>query len=507
MKKRKRQLSPEEELLKGYKKKLMGEAFLKSFMVGLVSGFVLSIPVSVIAFITVYNTLWIALMIFGLATIGFTILSYFKYYRTNIKQMALRIDGVGLEERVVTMIECAGREDALAQRQRADAKQALTNVNPKQVKIPFPKLPFIILVVSALIGISLMVISTVHVSVAKESQSPDGGDNPAIAEPVETEEDKIIREMIEELRKEINEAKVKDEIKHTLHGIVDDLEAWLQRHPEATTDVKIAKISETAQKIHKILQDELSKTTIAQELQKHSTTKELGKAIATGNVDKIQAVFDKMYASIEPLRAQEKYDVLQQTGKDILNSLEDATIEPEEDALAKALEDLAKAFLELPPPPEGDGDEDKVSDEIDQAVKDAMDAAMDAIKDALEEQDQIQETDQTLQDTIKDAMEQLGYQDSSDPDDDDNKQDEDPEDPDDSDDEKDKDKEDESGTPDDGGELTFWTVIDGETPYTEVYDQYYQWAMDMLTSGNLTDSERAIIENYFNILNYDNGEK
>ena len=501
----KRQLSPEEELLKNYRKKLMGEAFLKSFMVGLVSGFVLSIPVSVIAFITVYNTLWIALLIFGLATIGFTFLSYFKYYRTNIKQMALRIDGVGLEERVVTMIECAGREDALAKRQREDAKQALTYVDPKQVKIPFPKLPFIILVVSALIGICLMVVSTVHVSVAKESQSQGGGDDTAITAPVESEEDRIIREMIEELRKEIDEAKVKPAIKDKLHGIVDDLEAWLQRHPDATTELKIAKISETAQEIHKILKDELSKTSIAQELQKYSTTKDLGKAIATGKIDKIQAAFDKMYASIEPLRAQGKYEILQQTGKDILQALEDATIEPEEDALAKALEDLAKAFLELPPPPEGDGEEDKVSDEIDQAVKDAMDAAMDAIKDALEDQKEIEETDQTLQDTIKDAMEQLGNQDNSDSDDDDDEK-EDPDEGDDSDDSEDKDDESGTANPGEDGDLDFWTVIDGETPYTEVYDKYYEWAIEMLTSGNLTDSERQMIENYFNILNYDNGE-
>lgn len=488
-KKTKRPLTPEEELLKDYKKKLMREAFLKSFIVGLVSGFVLSIPVSVISFITVYNTLWIALVIFVLSTIGFTALSYFKYYRTNLMETAMRVDGVGLEERVVTMIEYADRDDALAKRQRADAREALKYVDVKQVKIPFPKIPFIILAVSALVGICLMVGSRVNVAIANGNPDGDGSDTEIVL-PIETEEDKIIREMIEDLRKIIDEAKVKQEIKDKLNSMVDDLEKSIK--PEDSTEVKIAKISETAQKIHKILQEELSKTTIAEQLQKYETTKDLGKAIATGKIDKIQAAFDKMYAMIEPMRAQDKYDYLVQTGKDILQALEDATIEPEEDKLAKALEDLANELLKLPPPPpDTGGEEEKGGEEIDQAFKDALDSAMDAIKDALEDQKEIEETDKNIQDALQDAMDKLdGDQDS-----DDEKKDEE---------EQEKPEGSGSAAPGDDGELDFWTVIDGKTPYTEVYKEYYEWAMDMLTNGNLTDSERRMIENYLSILNIEN---
>ena len=497
MKKQRRQLTAEEELLKGYRRKLMVQAFFKSLIIGLISGFILSIPVSVISFITVYDTLWIALLIFGVATVGFTLLSYFKYYRTNLRDTAIRVDGAGLEERVITMIECADRDDAIAGRQREDAKQALKTVDAKKVKIPFPKTPFIVLAAAAVVGICMMVTSTVRVNIIADAQK-EANNNSSITQPEESNEDRIIREMLEALRQTIDEAPVRDELKQTLHKMVDDLEASFK--PEDTTDMKIARISETAQKIHKMIQDELSKTTIAQELQKHETTRQLGKAIESEDIEKIEKAFKDMYDSIAPLAYEKKYDRLYQTAMDILQSLEDADIKPD-DALAKALEDLAEAFLkaiEIPPP--GEGEEDRVNDEIDQAVQDAIQDALDAIKDAMQEQQKDEELDDSLQDIFQDAMEQLG-QESSDTNGEEENPDEDE-------DKKDEDEEngDQSGSASPGdGDMLFWTVIDGETPYPEVYDEYYEWAMEMLTNGNLTDSERRMIENYLNMLKTEYG--
>lgn len=492
MKKRtKKPLTAEEELLKDYKRKLMGEAFMKSLLAGVACGFLVSVPVSAVAFITAYNMLWIALAVFAAASAGVTALSYFRYYRTNIRQTALRVDGVGLEERVVTMIEYAGKDDALARRQREDTRNALRYVEPAQVKIPFPKTAFAVLVAAALLGICMMVTSTVYVVRANEPTV--GSDPPPAGAAEETEEEKIIREMIEDLRRIIAEANVKAEIKDALNGMVDDLEASLR--PEDSTEVKIAKISETAQKIHKILKDELSKTTIADELQKHDTTKALGAAIESEDLQKIEQAFGDMYASIAPLVGAEKYDVLIQTANDILQSLEDATVEPD-DGLAKALEDLAQAMLDaIPPPSDLGGDEDKISDDINQSLEDAMQSAMDAVKDALEDQKEIEGTDEAIQDAMKDAMEQLGQEGGSETDDD---QKEDP-----SQGEDGEDESDETGPahPTEDGEIVYDAVIDGETPYMDVYSDYYEWAIELLTSGTLSESERKIIENYFNILN------
>ena len=54
--------------------------------------------------------------------------------------------------------------------------------------------------------------------------------------------------------------------------------------------------------------------------------------------------------------------------------------------------------------------------------------------------------------------------------------------------------------PTEDGEIVYDAVIDGETPYMDKYDEYYESVLELLTSGDLTDEEREKIENYFNIL-------
>ena len=71
--------------------------------------------------------------------------------------------------------------------------------------------------------------------------------------------------------------------------------------------------------------------------------------------------------------------------------------------------------------------------------------------------------------------------------------------------EGDQDKEDDENLgpahPTDDGDIIYDSIIDGETPYMDVYEEYYQKAMELLASGTLSDEMRQIIENYFGILN------
>lgn len=505
-KKQKKPVSEEAKLLKRFEKKLKIEALMKSILIGFVCGFALCIPVSVISFIAEYNTIWICVGVLVAGTVGFGIAAYMKYYKTSLKKTASRVDGVGLEERMITMLEYSERDDALAKRQRADAREALEKVEPKHVKIPFPKTAVIAVAVAAVVAVSMMVTSTVKAVRAEEAANRPVAEEPE--KPVETEEDKIIREMIEEIRREIDGSKVRPELKETLHGMVDDLEASLR--PQDSTAVKIAKISETAQEIHRILQNELSRLKIAAELKKHETTHAIGVAIESGDMTKIEAAFTEMYDSIAPLVGEQKYDLLIQTAEDIFKSLEDsgfrepkkeksgmlasaAVVETDNDALADALEKLAEAMLAaVPPPEEEEGDEDKISDEINKDIQDAIQDALGAIKDALDDQKEAEGTDKEISDTIQDALDKLGFGNSSS----------------DSDDEKDPDEDDKKddsevgpANPDENGEIVYDSVIDGKTPYMDVYDEYYKKVLELLTSGDLTEEERTVIENYFNILN------
>lgn len=478
---KKRPLTSEEKLLKGYQRKLTFEAIVKSLVLALIAGFMLCILVSIISFATKFNAIWISLGIWAAATVGFSVLFYFKIFRTTLDKTASRVDGMGLDERVITMLEFADSDNVIAQMQRQDTAAILQGVTPKKMK--FAKTKVFIILASFMAAIACAAILMMSFSTVKaEEFKRQEEENAAAAdkEPVLSEEDQRIKQMIEDLRKIIANAKIEPELRDKLNGMVDDLEESLK--PTDTTEVKIAKISETAQKIHKILEND-----IPYQLQQHDTTKVLGEALDSDDITKIEKAFEDMYNSIAVLAGQKKYDQLEQTAYDILQSIADA--EARDVDLKEALEKLAEAFLKaIPPPPEEEGEEPKSDDEIDQEVQDAIKDALDAIKD---NKDDIDQADKDIQDTINDAMADLGQEVTPPNEDDEDKKDE----------EKDEAEANKPSHPSNDGEIVYDSVIDGKTPYIDVYDEYYKKALELLASGNLTDEERQIIENYIGLLN------
>ena len=185
---------------------------------------------------------------------------------------------------------------------------------------------------------------------------------------------------------------------------------------------------------------------------------------------------------------------MKQTADDILQSIEDAQVV--DDELAEILEKLAQAFLDaIPKPPDGEEPEesDELDQEMDQAVQDAIQDAMDAIKDQMQQKpDESEEDklDKDIQDIFDDALGNLGFESDSKNDDD-------------NDDDEEKKDEEVSGParPSEDGDILYDTVIDGKTPYDEVYDAYYEKVLELLTRGDLTDEQRQIIENYFKLIN------
>lgn len=469
----------EQRILKEYQAKIKREAALKSAVLALIVGFFLSLIVSVISYVTLYNALWISLSVWLAAAIGFFMLFYKKVFRVSLKTTAARVDTIGLDERVITMVDLAGSEDFIARKQRENTQAALSAVSPRQLKTFVSKLSVLALSLIAFCSIFMMTFSTVR---AEEYQPP-------VVE--QSYEDKIIQDMIDDLREIISEAEISQELKDKLNQMVDDLEASIK--PTDSTEVKIAKVSETSQKIHSLLQAELSKTTIAEQLKKHDTTKTLGKAIGSGDPTKIDEAFDMMYDKIVSLTGQQKYDELIQTGTDIKDSLKKASDIKKGDPLYEALDKLADAFLNIPVPPPMGGDDQ----EMDDAVQDAIDDAKDAIKDAIEDQGKIEDTDDAIQDSMNDAMENMGKEDNEGDEEGDNQGGEDEEKPGD-----DEGEENNGGPqhPTEDGEIIYDAIIDGETPYMDVYEEYYEKAMELLASGTLSDEMRQVIENYFKIL-------
>lgn len=129
---------------------------MKSAVLALIVGFFLSLIVSVISYVTLYNALWISLSVWLAAAIGFFMLFYKKVFRVSLKTTAARVDTIGLDERVITMVDLAGSEDFIARKQRENTQAALSAVSPIQLKTFVSKLSVLALSLIAFCSIFMM---------------------------------------------------------------------------------------------------------------------------------------------------------------------------------------------------------------------------------------------------------------------------------------------------------------------------------------------------------------
>lgn len=150
--------------MKKYRRKLIWEGILKSFIFGLLVGFGANIIVAVLSCFLTFNGLWISIaLLFGVA-IAATPVFYFLKFRPTEKQVAERADMLGLEERVITMYELRGDTSYLATLQRNDATQKVTSSSAK-FKINvfntafFTPLLIVLLVVAIVLSVSATTMS------------------------------------------------------------------------------------------------------------------------------------------------------------------------------------------------------------------------------------------------------------------------------------------------------------------------------------------------------------
>ena len=141
------------ELLQKYRARLVREGWIQSILCGLIVGFVLNIICSVAFMIFGIKYFWISILLFVVAAAAAAPLFYFKKFNPTKKQVAARVDALGLEERILTMTQLEGDDSYIAQRQREDAKEALKSLNGALVKIAV-SIPLIVaMAVTCLLGI------------------------------------------------------------------------------------------------------------------------------------------------------------------------------------------------------------------------------------------------------------------------------------------------------------------------------------------------------------------
>ncbi len=149
---------------KMYCSKLGTEAIINSILCGLACGMLANFILGAIFWFTVTENpplvIGLLIAVFLVVSAGASVLFYFKLFKPTIKTTARRLDGLGLEERAITMVELEGDDSLIATLQREDAIKAIESIDKDTIKIKVPKKRIISLVVSSVLGLSMFVTAT-----------------------------------------------------------------------------------------------------------------------------------------------------------------------------------------------------------------------------------------------------------------------------------------------------------------------------------------------------------
>lgn len=139
--------------------KLKNEAVLRSLLCGLAVGFAANFVASLICWLLPVNGLWICLAVLAVVTAVATPIFYVKRFRPNDAMNARRIDRLGLEERLITMVELEDNDSFIAQVQRRDAQAALEAVDNKQLKIRVSTAIVVAVLICGVFGLGMTVVN------------------------------------------------------------------------------------------------------------------------------------------------------------------------------------------------------------------------------------------------------------------------------------------------------------------------------------------------------------
>jgi len=118
-----------------YYARLKKEGILKAMLLGLLVGFSVLLCTAAICWYVGFNAVWVSAIVFAVVALGASFAFYFTLYRPTATAIAHRVDGLGLEERIITMHELEGDSSYIAMRQREDALAALRTADPKAIKV------------------------------------------------------------------------------------------------------------------------------------------------------------------------------------------------------------------------------------------------------------------------------------------------------------------------------------------------------------------------------------
>lgn len=135
--------------------RLVAEGVIKSIFIGLTIGFGANFVAGFFAWMFAFGGIWFPIGIGAGAAVVSGVLFYFLKFKPDAMEVARRLDRLGLQERMVTMLELRKEDTYIAELQRENAKAHLAKASNRKIRFRFSTPVIVLVIVAALIGASM----------------------------------------------------------------------------------------------------------------------------------------------------------------------------------------------------------------------------------------------------------------------------------------------------------------------------------------------------------------
>ena len=327
------------ETLKPFMKRLRAEALIRSAVLAcmIAAGVACCMGMVHVIIPWLICELVIILIFFGLFAVAFALVFLLRYCPSN-RDVARRLDSLGMSERVETMLEFEHSAAPAVRLQREDTLGRLQSIQPELLRLRISKLLSVLCALFVICATVLLFIPEVNAF----SRHP----------------------IINDLGEMVEDSYISDEFREDLEQIMEDLEEMLEqsendRDKEQAMEDAMGQIDESVQK-------ENSHEDLGEALQNYHDLKELGEAIQNGDKEGVSSALDQLREEMtdNPEKQESVADQLQ-------NALENSGVDPEND-LYEALENMKDGLKDPDQPPE------ETMDQAESEITNALDKQQNA---------------------------------------------------------------------------------------------------------------------------------
>lgn len=256
-------------IIRAFRRRMHTADFLKKSVFALSVGAGAGILLQAVAFfVPLYYANLYMIIAFLLAEMAVLVVMLLK--RTTMEQAALKMDGFGFEERIVTAYEHLDEEGVLVGLQREDAMKQLRE-HKDRIRIPLlPSLKRIALLL-------LLMVLSVGIALLPSAAKDRAGELHGIKEEAQEKEDEI--EKILEALEQLEQEELTEEQQEMLHEMTESLESSLSEYQQAVSEEMLAAASQKLDYKYETMSSQLSD--IIQEL-------ENGAGVSVASADAIQ---------------------------------------------------------------------------------------------------------------------------------------------------------------------------------------------------------------------------